>query len=157
MRILIAVDFGLFGKAQIEMMRSLNCDKNTRVKVLHVIEPLCWELQTGYPATIPLSGTIINERRDAAKRLVHAVADQLKAQTSIEAIDAEVREGSISDQIVVAAESFGADLLIVGSHGKSGIARFLLGSTSQSVSTHAKCSILIARQTKITGDKTRTQ
>lgn len=146
MRILIAVDFGLFGKAQIEMMRRLNFDKDTKVKVLHVIEPLCWELQTGYPSTMPLSDTIIKECRESAKKLVEDIADQVKAQTAIEAVDVEVREGSISDQIVSAAESFGADLLIVGSHGKSGIARFFLGSTSQSVSTHAKCSILIARQ-----------
>lgn len=145
MRILIAVDFGLFGQAQIEMMRRLSCSHNTRVKVLHVIEPLCWELQTGYPATMQLSEKIINESRQAAKELVHDVADRLKEQTLIEKIDAEVREGGICDQIVAVAESFGADLLMVGSHGRSGLAKFLLGSTSQSVSTHAGCSVLIAR------------
>lgn len=145
MRILIAVDFGLFGKAQMEMLRSLNCNKSTRVKVLHVIEPLCRELQTGYPATMELSDTIIKQCRDEAKKLVHDVAAELEAQTSIKTIDAEVREGRITEQIVAAAESFGANLLIVGSHGKSGIARFLLGSTSQSVAAHAKCSVLIAR------------
>lgn len=157
MRILIAVDFGLFGKAQVEMMRRLNCDKDTQVKVLHVIEPLCWELQTGYPTSMTLSDSIVNERRDAAEKLVQDVASQLKAQTSIESVDVEILEGFISDQIVAAAESFKADLLMVGSHGKSGIVRFLLGSTSQSVSTHAKCSVLIARSGDQSNDNPHTQ
>lgn len=145
MRILMASDFGLFGKAQIELLRRLNCGVDTKVKVLHVIEPLCWELQSGYPSYMQLSDNIINECRDAALKLVHDVAANLKRQTAIENIEAEVREGSISNEIVDAAESFAADLVVVGSHGKSGIARLLLGSTSQSVSTNAKCSVLIAR------------
>ncbi|MDZ4836795.1 MAG: universal stress protein [Candidatus Melainabacteria bacterium] len=145
MRILIAVDFGLYGKAQIEMMRKLGCNKDTRLKVLHVIEPLCWELQTGYPATMKLSDTVINDFRDSATKLIQDVAGQLKEACSAEVIDTEIREGNISNEILAAAESFDADLLIVGSHGKSGIARFLLGSSSLSVSTHAKCSVLIAR------------
>lgn len=152
MKILIAVDFGLFGKAQIDMMRKMSLDTNTKVKVLHVIEPLYWEMQTSYPTTMSLSDAIINEGKEAAKKLVNDVADQLQAQTSIESIDTEVRQGNTSDQILDAAESFGADLLIVGSHGKSGIARFLLGGTSQSISTHAKCSVLIARSAESSGD-----
>jgi len=146
MKVLIAVDFGLFGKAQIAMMRKLNFAKDTKVRILHVLEPLCWELQTGYPATMQLSDTVINEFRESSRKLVHDVASDLQEQTGIENIDEEVREGSICDQIVSAAKSFDADLLLVGSHGRSGIARFLLGSTSQAVSTHAGCSVLIARQ-----------
>lgn len=146
MRVLISVDFGLFGKAQIAMMRKLNFGKDTKVKVLHIIEPLCWELQTGYPATMQLSDAVVREFRESAKKLVHDVACDLKEQTGIENIDEEVREGAICDQIISAAQSFEADMLLVGSHGKSGIARFLLGSTSHAVSTHAGCSVLIARQ-----------
>jgi len=161
MKVLTAIDYGLFGKAQIELLRKMNCGKDTQVKVLHVIEPLCWELQSGYPSYMQLSDTIINECRDAALQLVQDVAADLKKETAIETIDAEVREGSITEGIVDAAEKFGADLIIVGSHGKSGIARLFLGSTSQSVSTHAKCSVLIARlpgsQIEPSNDKPHTQ
>lgn len=146
MKILVAVDFGLFGRAQIAMMRKLNFPKDTKVRVLHVIEPLCWELQTGYPATMQLSDTVLNEFRESSRKLVHDVACDLLEQTGIDSIDEEVREGSVCDQIVSAVKSFDADMLLVGSHGKSGIARFLLGSTSQAVSTHVGCSVLIARQ-----------
>ncbi len=152
MRILIAVDFGLFGKAQIEALRKLGSTENMLVKVLHVIEPLCWELQTGYPATMALSDSIVVDRREAALDLVHEVALQLR-EIGVVTVDVEVLEGSISDQILEAAESFAADLLMVGSHGKSTIARFLLGSVSQEVSAHAKCSVLIARPEQTSAER----
>ncbi len=43
------------------------------------------------------------------------------------------------------AERWGADLIVLGSHGASGISRFLLGSTSEAVATHAKCSVEVVR------------
>jgi nucleotide-binding universal stress UspA family protein len=44
------------------------------------------------------------------------------------------------------AESWGADLIVLGSHGYSGWRRFLLGSVSHAVATHAHCSVEIVRQ-----------
>ncbi len=146
MKILIAVDFGLYGEAQIEMMRTFGFAANAQVKVLHVIEPLTWELQTGYPSTMPLSDAIISERREAAKTLVNNVSEKLKEFCKADTVDPEVRLGSTANEILTAAEKFGADLIMVGSHGKSAIARFVLGSVSQSVASHAKCSVLIARR-----------
>lgn len=47
--------------------------------------------------------------------------------------------------IVQAAEAMGADLIIVGSHGRNGLERLFLGSTANKVSTHAKQPVLIVR------------
>jgi len=55
-------------------------------------------------------------------------------------------EGTPKSVILEEAEIFGADLIVVGSHGCGVVERFLLGSVSHEVSLHAKCSVLIVRK-----------
>ena len=57
----------------------------------------------------------------------------------------EVREGPVAEAIVDAATSFGADLIVMGSRGRTGLARLLLGSVARRVLYGAKCSVLIVR------------
>ena len=61
-----------------------------------------------------------------------------------------VINGSPAGVILNEAETFDADLIVVGSHGDGhgAVAGFLLGSVSQSVALHAKCSVLIVRMNK---------
>ena len=54
-------------------------------------------------------------------------------------------EGPPKLVILEEAEKFGADLIVVGSHGYGFVERFLLGSVSQAVAVHAKCSVEIVR------------
>ncbi|MGA3128412.1 MAG: universal stress protein [Candidatus Korobacteraceae bacterium] len=53
--------------------------------------------------------------------------------------------GDIREKIIDDASGWGADLIVVGSHGRSGIQRFLLGSMAEFVARHAKCSVEIVR------------
>lgn len=54
--------------------------------------------------------------------------------------------GGISDTILEVADEEGIDLIVVGSHGRTGLTRFLLGSVSSQVASHAPCSVLVAKQ-----------
>jgi len=47
--------------------------------------------------------------------------------------------------IIDDAKKWGADLIVVGSHGRTGLDRFLLGSVSEAVARHAACSVEIVR------------
>lgn len=60
-------------------------------------------------------------------------------------IEAETDYGSPAWEIITRAERFGADLIIVGSHGRSAINRLILGSISQKVLTESSCSVRVAR------------
>ena len=78
-----------------------------------------------------------------ARELVERAVSELrtagfKAQGRVEFGD--VREG-----IIGYASEWHADLIVVGSHGERGIQRFLLGSVSEFVARHAKCSVEIVR------------
>jgi nucleotide-binding universal stress UspA family protein len=56
-----------------------------------------------------------------------------------------VWEGEPGEAIVAAAESEKADLIVVGSHGRSGVSRFLIGSVSDYVVRHAHCPVMVVR------------
>lgn len=63
-------------------------------------------------------------------------------------IAGEILEGSPKKLIVEEAEKWGADLIILGSHGRGAVGRTFLGSVSLAVVSHAKCSVEIVRATK---------
>jgi len=60
-------------------------------------------------------------------------------------VEAKVLPGRPKAAILDEARDWGADLIVVGSHGTSGIERFLLGSVSLAVAAHAHCSVEIVR------------
>jgi nucleotide-binding universal stress UspA family protein len=63
------------------------------------------------------------------------------------AVKTSVREGDAADEILAAAHEFAADLIVVGSRGQTGLARFFAGSVARRVLRGATCSVLIARGT----------
>jgi len=56
-----------------------------------------------------------------------------------------VLKGSQRDRIVEESKAWGADLIVVGSHGRRGLTRYLLGSVSEAVAMHAHCSVEVIR------------
>ena len=59
-------------------------------------------------------------------------------------LDGQLKE--ICENIDIETEAFDTDLIIVGSQGHGAFSRFLLGSVSQSLATHADCSVMIVRK-----------
>jgi universal stress protein A len=57
----------------------------------------------------------------------------------------EVRAGSPAVEIDAAAKELGADLICVSTHGRTGLAHFLLGSVAEKIARHAPCPVLIVR------------
>ncbi len=55
------------------------------------------------------------------------------------------REGDPATEILELAQSEGVGLIVVGSHGRTGMRRFLLGSVSDKITTHAPCSVLVIK------------
>ena len=78
---------------------------------------------------------------DAAARFKEATSPPLKLTT-------EIHKGYAKRIILDEADHWGANLIVVGSHGYSGFKRLLLGSVSQAVASHAKCSVEIVHSQK---------
>lgn len=67
-----------------------------------------------------------------------------------------VSQGDAASEIIDLAERERADLIAVGSHGRTGLTRFLLGSVSTRVAIHARCSVLVLRETTKDSDVPKT-
>ncbi len=139
MKILMAVDDSRFYGDALKAVMTQFRTEDTEVLVLHVLQPVG-------PAPPQMDASYAPElakEKQAAQVLIDKVATELrhagfKVETRIEIGD--VREG-----IVDCAAQWGADLILVGSHGEGTIQRFLLGSVSDSVARNAKCSVQIIR------------
>lgn len=81
--------------------------------------------------------------REATAKVADGRAAQLK--TAGLNASAEVREGDAAQQLIEAAVAKGADCIVIGSHGRTGIARLFLGSVARAVLFNAPCSVLIVR------------
>ena len=81
--------------------------------------------------------------REVAERLL-ARNQRLVESEGVE-VETEAREGDPADVIIEVAQAVGADLIIVGARGLTGLQRFLLGSVSSKLSHHATCDVMIVR------------
>ncbi len=82
------------------------------------------------------------DERQAAEQMVEEAAERLK-ERGVAAV-AVARLGDPADVLLATAEEFGADLLVVGNRGMSGVRRYLLGSVADRVVHHAACTVHIA-------------
>ena len=94
-------------------------------------------------------GKHYRERGEAAlaeaKHLADRAADRLKVVLPGWEISSEASYGSPAWEVLSTADKFGADLIVVGSHGQSAISRIVIGSISQKILTEAFCSVRVAR------------
>lgn len=98
-----------------------------------------------YPSA-DLAGTTEKLARDRAEEVVTR-ARQILAESGIEAIGTECLPVGDARQVLLdRAHNWGADLIVVGSHGYRGVDRFLLGSVSEAVAMHADCSVEVIRE-----------
>ena len=89
-----------------------------------------------------LPGQLEAERRAAEGVLEEALADALAAAAGIE-VERKLLEGDAAEALV--AESESAQLVVVGSHGRSGLRAALLGSVSRHVTSHAACPVVVVK------------
>jgi nucleotide-binding universal stress UspA family protein len=139
MKILLGIDesksSGDVLKAVVEQFRA----ENTEVRVLHVLQPVAPappQMAAGYAPE--LEGL-----KKPAQDLVERIAKELRSAGF--KVDTAVEIGDIRETIIDSAAAWRADLIVVGSHGQRGIQRFLLGSVTEFVARHAKCSVEIVR------------
>ena len=140
MKILMGVDDSKYSGDVVKAVAAQFRTENTEVLVLHVLQPIAFEAppQMG-PGYIPE----LQDEIKPATEFVQRVAKELNG-AGFKA-DSCVRIGDVRETIIDLAAEWHADVIVVGSHGKRGLRRFLLGSVAEFVARHAMCSVEVVR------------
>ena len=138
MRILLAVDGSKFSEAAAQAVIARYRVRELEVRVFHAAEPPTLFTAPEMAEYIPPEESV-----QEAKALVAKTADALRS-AGIN-VTTDIVQGDPKTLIIENAEAWGADLIVLGSHGRRGLKRFLLGSVSETVMRHAHCSVEIVR------------
>ena len=151
MKILVAIDGSGHSDVVVDEIARRHFPADSEVRVISVVEPPYSPITySGGDVDIQRYAAMESASREGACAAVEKAAATLRADEGSHqlSVATEVLSGSPKGVILEDAEAFGADLIVVGSHGHGMLERFLLGSVSQSVALHARCSVEIVRSPK---------
>ncbi len=138
MRVLLATDFSRHATQARTLVTHFADQSATTVRVVHAIEPMTPVTSFGVVPILDLDG---NDR--ALYGEVERFADPLRDADRV--VETDVLFGLAADVIIAEAARFEADLIVVGSRGRSDVASLVLGSVSAEVVDRAPCPVLVAR------------
>src|SRR5580692_8383376 len=139
MRVLVAVDDSKFAGDLTQSVITQCQASTTEVLVLHVLQPI----GPPPPQMSPRYAPELEAENKLARELVERISSELRA-AGFKA-EGRVEFGDVRESIIGYASEWHSDLIVVGSHSERGIQRLLLGSVSEFVARHARCSVEIVR------------
>lgn len=143
--ILLATDGSPASDEAARLAVSLAATHGAKLTALYVVDPYPYA-GVGEASALGFQAYMSAAYEHSAQ--AHAKVSTLCAQ-SPQPVNLQLRrgeDGSAADCIVQAAGSEGADLIVVGSHGRSGVARLMLGSIAAKVVAQSAVPVLVARQ-----------
>jgi universal stress protein A len=134
-RILVPVDFSEPSEMAVSHACALAAAHGATITLSHVGEPLHpdWFFDTTL-----LQRDIIQQAQKALDELVKKYCAGIKTKT-------EMRFGHPVETIILSAQKMKADVIVVGTHGRSGVKHALLGSVAERVARQAPCPVLVVR------------
>ncbi len=125
--------WGLFGDAHVDVLSIADAEPPWWARADMVSEEVAAEAY--HEAAAP--------SRQQHEEMAERMAERLRT-AGLDAVSVS-REGDPAEAIVAFAKSHEVDLVVLGTHGRTGLRRLLLGSVARNVSLHAHCSVLVAR------------
>ncbi len=147
MKILLAIDGSSFSDVAVAEVAGKPWPANSEVKIISVAEPPHLPVVEDWGPADNYYEEMEKHAEEQAQRIVSQAANELRLRQGAGLlITTEVIVGHPRYAITDEAERWGADLIVLGSHGYQGLKRLLLGSVSQVVASHARCSVEIVRE-----------
>jgi nucleotide-binding universal stress UspA family protein len=142
-RIVAPTDLSPYGKLAAESAVDYAKAFKAEVHVLHIVVPQVYQSEMPEMMMPPMQD-VSAELVTAAKKRLH---EWQKDMPNDVAIETHVVESTRNAETAICefAESMDADLIVIGSHGHTGLMHMLLGSTAEQVVRHAKCPVLVVK------------
>jgi nucleotide-binding universal stress UspA family protein len=144
-KVLVAIDDTGLSEVVVQSLSAQMRPDQTDVLVLQIVEPLIYsvppEMSPGYQ---PEMAARRKERQEHAKTGVDSAGDILRKagfKVTSNVIESEIKEG-----ILDMAAQWGADLIVVTSHARKGVAKFLHRSVAEGIVHKAPCSVLVLKE-----------
>jgi nucleotide-binding universal stress UspA family protein len=135
--ILVPVDFSDTAEAALDYAVMLATKLDAKVHLLNVIGvPALGVPELGVALTASVIDSVVRSNQEALDKLAASRRD--KAQIG----EVMLRTGDARDEILRTAGQVGADLIVMGTHGRRGVRRALLGSVAESIVRTATCPVL---------------
>jgi nucleotide-binding universal stress UspA family protein len=138
-KILVATDFSEGSERALRVAVRLASKAGAELVVAHA-----WEVGTGFGGELPVPSDLAEELKEEVDRGLEAALREARALGAPQAT-ARWLDGAAPAAILRALEDPGFDLVIVGTHGRTGLSRVLLGSVAEKIVRHAPCSVLVVR------------
>jgi universal stress protein A len=133
--ILCATDFSTSSEYAFRLAASLAEDHKARLVILHVAEAPHASLYKG----VPVSRQLDEQEREQQEKL-----DALQPPAGV-AVERRMVLGDPGEEILKIANELKADLIVMGTHGRTGLRRMVTGSVAERVLRHAPCPVLAVK------------
>jgi nucleotide-binding universal stress UspA family protein len=141
-KILIAVDGSATSDSALEEAIKLAQRLDSRIAIMHVLEDVLYWKEENYIDYAELQASI---KASGEKMLAKAEMLAQQAGVAAETKLIEAVGGRVASIVVAEAERWQAELIVIGTHGRSGISRLLLGSVAENVVRSAPMPVLLIR------------
>jgi universal stress protein A len=141
-RILVPTDFSRFSQIALRYASAFADKFAAELYLLHVVQDLAVFIPDMITVAPPPAPTV-----EQMTRAVHDAFDRIVKENQLErfTVHREVREGTPFYEIIRFAQEQDIDLIVMGTHGHTGLAHMLLGSVTEKVVRKAPCPVLTVR------------
>ncbi len=146
-KILCPIDFSDNSNAALDMALQLAETNKAALHLIYVLPKMNYYDWTLTGATPLIDNDLFEQMDKDAREKSNALVEKIKNEHPQMLITAEIDElNSPADGVLNAAKTFKADMIVMGSHGRKGFDRILMGSVAESVMRNADCSVVIYKK-----------
>jgi nucleotide-binding universal stress UspA family protein len=142
----LATDLSEHSLAALEVAIDVSLARHAGLTLLYVHETPLFELPAGYVQNLPSE---LDRTYDELNRRL-AQLERKARSSGVTRVEKRIAQGLIVEEIVRLSSDF--DYLVLGTHGRTGLERLVMGSVAQKVMERAPCAVILARPGKQRGE-----